>query len=357
MKYLKQARKGHSVMKNNVDVSPPTEKIISIQYNLFTQFFGEQNSFSNTIELWDAVPKYFVSKQAQARQRDDKGSLQPINKSFEQKDVQCRVVIQPAFIEQKGGGFKAFYPSASEELIEDVLRKFFTDQLHGFHNVEQTESWVRFSLYMIQKELTLRGKTRSLDEIKESLEILSGSVLKLYIRDELIYTNAILADVTKVTRKQYLDDPSGYWMARLPALVSKSVNDLTYRQFNYAKMMELKSQSARWFMKRLSHHFTGADHLNPYRCLLSSVIRDSGLFPYARFRDQVKQFEIMLDELIDKKVIKHYERDERTGKKNKIEDIQYKLFAHSHFVKDMIAANGRKNMIKSKFEETMSSPQ
>ncbi|MFQ5544138.1 MAG: hypothetical protein ACE5FY_07290 [Nitrospiria bacterium] len=322
--------------------SPPTEQTQSIQYNLFTQFFGEDKKLSNTIELWDGVPKYFVSKQAQMKTRDEKGNLPLLKKDFEYKGVRCRVVIQPSVMEQKNGKDMASYPSANEELIEDVLRKFFSDQQHGFHDVKQNESWVRFSLSMIKRELAARGKTRSLDQIKESLDILSGSVLKLFVEDELIYTNPILADVTKVSRKQYLEDPSGYWMARLPALVSKSVNDLTYRQYNYAKMMELKHQPSRWLLKRLSHHYVNASFITPYEVLLSSIIRDSGLLTYGRMRDQVKKFELTLNEIAEEKVITHFDKEERKGKNNKILDVLYKLYAHTGFIKDVKAANARK---------------
>ncbi len=333
--------KGKNVKKAVVK-TPPSHQPQSIQYNLFSQFFGDKDKLSNTIEIWDGVPKYFVSKQAQTKQRDQKGSLQPINRSFEYKGIHCRVVIQPAFLEQENGEFKAFYPSANEELLEDVLRKFFSDQRLGFHDVKQDESWVRFSISMIKKELAGKGKARNLSQIKESLEILSRSVLSLYVEDELIYTNPILADVTKVTRKQYLEDPSGYWMARLPALVSKSVNEVTYRQYNYAKMMGLNFQPSRWLMKRLSHHYVNASHLTSYEILLSSIVRDSGLFPYKRVPDQVKQFEKSLEELKSKKVINHYEKKEKIEAKNKIKDVLYTLYAHSDFIKDVKAANARK---------------
>jgi len=326
-----------------VKQSPPPEQTKSIQYNLFAQFFGDRETFSNTIELWDGVPKYFISKQSQAKTRDEKGNLSLLKKDFQYKGIECRVVIQPAILEQKNGRDIASYPSANEELIEDVLRKFFSDQQLGYHDVKKTESWVRFSISMIKRELAARGKSRNIKQIKESIEILSRSVLSLYVKKELIYTNPILADVTKVTRKQYLEDTSGFWMARLPALVSKSVNDLSYRQYNYSKMMSFKHQASRWMIKRLSHHYINAGHISPYGILLSSIIRDSGLFPYSRARDRVKSFEKVLEELVGAKVLSHYQKEVRKGVRKNIEDVLYTLGAHSEFIKDVKAANARKN--------------
>ena len=48
------------------------------------------------------------------------------------------------------------------------------------------------------------------------------------------YTHSILNDMIRVTRSNYLEDPSSLWHARLPALVSKSINELSYRQIGLA---------------------------------------------------------------------------------------------------------------------------
>jgi hypothetical protein len=57
--------------------------------------------------------------------------------------------VQPAFIEVEPGRFVDLYPSVDEELVEEIL------------TVAGNESWVRFTLDMIWKELKTRRKTRS----------------------------------------------------------------------------------------------------------------------------------------------------------------------------------------------------
>ena len=126
--------------------------------------------------------------------------------------------MQPASIEIKPGKFMDFYPSTDEELIEEVLKKI-SDQQYGMHSVAKRESWVRFTLYMIQKELKTRGKSRSVDEIKRSLEIMSQAVVEVEFQGQaksLRYTNLILSDLTRMTRNDYLQDPKGMWYGRLP---------------------------------------------------------------------------------------------------------------------------------------------
>jgi len=165
---------------------PPQVKP-SKQFDLFTTFFGDSKHLSNTIELWDAIPKYAVSARQQNKLRDEKGALPVYEQEFEYRptvegapqSVPCRVAIQPASIKNPDGSYTQYYPSTDEELVEEVLKKIFTDQQFGIHQANTDESWVKFSLNMLQKELKARGKTRNIDQIKNSLEILARAVYEV----------------------------------------------------------------------------------------------------------------------------------------------------------------------------------
>jgi hypothetical protein len=207
--------------------------------------------------------------------------------------------------------------------VDEVIRKIFADQQCGLHDPGNTESWVRFSVQMVRKELKARGKTRSLDEIKRSIDILSKTHISLFLddTDDPVYSAPILSDVTRVTRQKYLSDTSITWVARLPALISKSVNELTYRQFNYGVLMSLSSQLSRWLHKRLSHNYTNASHLDPYDILFSSIQRDSGLLTYKRTNDNLQALEAALDELQETHVLYSWKRGEERRAGRKIVDI------------------------------------
>jgi len=157
--------------------------------------------------------------------------------------------------------------------------------------------------------------------------------------DDPVYSAPILSDVTRVTRQKYLKDTSITWVARLPALISKSVNELTYRQFNYGVLMSLSSQLARWLHKRLSHNYTNASLLDPYEVLFFSIQRDSGLLTYKRTNDNLKALEAAFDELQASHVLYAWKRVDERREGRKIIDIKYRLQAHTDFTKDMKAAN------------------
>ncbi len=367
--------------KNRTTTKKPPEKLSkSRQYDLFSTFFGEVPELSNTIELWDAIPKYAVSARMQNNKRNADGRLPVYEQSFvysgrykgKRIEKSCRIEVHPTLLktkikDEKGKyiknkkseyeyAFIDFYPSADEELVEEIIKKIFTDQQCGIHDSGNTESWVRFSLQMIRKELKARGKARSIDEIKRSIDILSTSVVRLYEDgdDTPIYTNPILTDVTRVNRKLYLTDGSLTWVAKLPALVSKSVNELTYRQFNYGVLMSLSTQLARWLHKRLSHNYTNASFMDNYGILFTSIQRDSGLLaqmrtvPKSKPKKQVpntsaniKLLEAAFDELKVGSVLHSWERLEERREGRKIVDVKYSLHAHSEFIKEVKAANKR----------------
>lgn len=327
----------------------PGTELKSLQYDLFTTFFGDTEELSNTIELWDSIPKYNVSQRKQNILRKD-GRLKVYEQHFvyatrkdgKRVETECFVAIQPASIKIHGQ-YKDFYPSIDEELIEEVIRKIFADQKCGMHNPTNVESWVWFSVQMIRKELKTRGKTRSADEVKRSIEILSHTHISLYLQGgrEPIYSAPILSDVTRVTRQQYLDDTSQTWMARLPALLSKSVNELTYRQFNYGVLMSFSTQLARWLHKRLSHTYTNASMLDVYEILFSTIKRDSALLTYTRMGDNLRALEAALRELTECHVLIFWERKQERREGRRLTDIKYALTAHPDFVGGMKAANAR----------------
>lgn len=330
---------------------PPVSAPESEQYDLFSSFFGNEKELSNTIEFWDSVPKYCVSKRVQNNLRDESGRLPVYEQVFhyhaspksENAPVICKLTIQPASI-KTGEGFTDFYPSANEHLIEEVLKKIFSDQRYGLHDVAQSESWVKFTLYMIQKELKARGKTRSITEIKQSLEVLARAVYEIQIkgqrRKKLLYTNPILNDLTRVTRDDYEDDPQATWCARLPTLISKSINGLTFRQYNYGRLMQLSNQLAWWFYLRLSHEFTNANLMTPYKTLYTTIERDSGLLNKNSKSKNIQAVDEMLQELKDNDVILTWDTDKRF-KGRQILDVLYTITPSSNFVKEVKAANAR----------------
>lgn len=152
----------------------------------------------------------------------------------------------------------------------------------------------------------------------------------------------ILENLAGTTREDYLADPKQLWRARLPEPISESINNITYRQFNYGTLMDLKSPLARWFHKRLSHNYTQAHYTNKYSILQTTIERDSGLVKHPRKDRRMDYVQGVLNELIEAKVLEGFENDPeytKTGKR--IVSMKYHLQPSYDFVQEMKAANAR----------------
>jgi hypothetical protein len=340
----------------NHTVSLPPSAFTGMQLSLFQAFLcnteDERDRLSNTIELWDNIPKYSISQQAMSQIRTKEGFLPRLEKTFIYKKREYKVRITPAIIDAEGGSEKAYYPSANEELVEDTLRKIAAEQYKGFFDKPEFKSGVVFSLNMLRKELRKRGHTRSYQEIIRSLHILAGSHIEILLPDGKGFAKtSYLPSLAAVSRTRWTEDRDARWVAHFHPLVTHSIDTLSYRQYNYHLMMSHSTQLARWLHKILSHNYVNASFTVPYCVSLSSIRRDSGLLGCKRVNDDVRKLESALQELIDHKVLFRFSKEGRRGERNKILDIEYSLTSHSDFVREVKAANKRQQASRVSLSE------
>ena len=321
--------------------TPPKAPIKSVQYDLFTSFVtNDEQDVSNTVEIWDGIPKYFLNDKQQKKLRSEDGLAQSYQWEYVYQDKPCKVRIQPALIEQEDGRDKAFFPSVTEELVEEALKKFFTDQQYGHHDPANAESWVRFTLGMIYKELKERGRARSRKEIKQALSVMNRCILSLYQDGKEVYSGPILSDLVTVNRDEYLADSESRHAARLPVFLSHGINRLEYRQFNYTRLMEFDEQLTRWLYKRLIHHYRQASQMDTYHFMFSDVKQSSGLLQQTKESDNRRKVLSSLDELQQNHMILSY-TDEDIKDGRKITDMKYTITAAPKFIREQKAANKR----------------
>ena len=255
--------------------------------------------------------------------------------------------IQPALIEQKDGSYKACFPGVTEEFIEEALKKILTIQNYGIHDSNNIETWVRFSLNMIQRELKARNRTRNLNQIKHAIEVMNKCNIAVFKNNKEIWSGAILQDLVTVGRDEYLADTDTQHIARLPLFISHSINRLEYRQFNYDRLMSCDEQLTRWMYKKLINRFIQASYMTEYSFMYSDMKQASGLLQQERERDNRNKVISALNELQEKSIISSYETDERK-KGRSIIDVKYTIKAASGFIAEQKAANKRTNDTETK---------
>lgn len=339
---------------NNDSLLPPQSAFGSQQLDLFQSFLcnteEERKKLSNTIEFWESIPKYSMTQQAQNALRTKEGYLPVLEKNFLYNGIECKLRITAAPIDDENGT-NFYYPSANEEIVEDALRKIASDNQKGYFddqgssNQEDFKSGVCFTLNALREELHERKKTRSHKEIVRSLNILSGSHIEIIFANGKVIARATYIPVLIAASKtKIVEDANSKWIVQFHPLVTKSINQKTFRQYDYAVMMSLSTQLARWLHKKLAHCYTNASCITSYEIWMSTIQRDSGHLECKRQADTIRKLEDALKELITNKVLSEFKRIKTVnGEKRKIIDIKYTLKPHFEFIKDVKASNKRQS--------------
>lgn len=321
--------------------NPPDSPTKNIQLELFSQFISnEPENMSNSVNFWENIPKYFFTPKLMEKIREPNGLAKPYKWEFEHQGVSCAIKIQPALIEQEDGSYKAYFPGVTEELVEEALKKILTDQRYGLHDPGAYETWVRFTLRMISKELKTRSRSRSIAEIKKAIQVMNNSILTYYKDGKEVWSGSILQDLVTVGREEYEEDASCHHIARLPLFISHAINSLEYRQHNHRRLMSLDDQLARWIFKTiLVPRYTQASMLNSYHYMYSRL-KKSGLLQQKNEGGNRRKALEAHNQLVEKGVLSKFETEEvKEGRK--IIDVKFTLYPSIEFVTEQKAANKR----------------
>jgi hypothetical protein len=311
------------------------------------KLFESGESYSNTIEFYDSMPKYFFGG-VEREKGKTVDSLPILNRDFMHRNRNYKLSISPAAVQDKKTGKTInYYPSQREEIIEDVIRKISTRPNRAI--LFDNDIGVKFTYYEVQQELKKIGHGYSIDQIKLGIEILNKSVLEATSKEgnEISITSSLFSYVGKETKEMGGKERV---VVIFNPLVTKSINQGTYRLINYDKLMKMKMQVSRWLHKRISHMFVQAALSNPYQILLSTIVRDSGMKVYKTISERIRQIEKALDELKKSRVISEWKSDIQKDK-NKILDVLYSLYMSDEFVADAKKANKFTNMRLSSSSE------
>lgn len=353
---LRQHRAEATKPKKQTKTVPPTafkNQQIDLFRDLLANTDKEREGLSNAIDLWDNVPRYALSRAKQEKSRLEGGFLPLAELDFQYKGNPYTAQIRPARIELKNkdgeltGETAEFYPSAREELVEHALRKLATEQQLGFLDTTDSRSGVTFTLHQLRTELADHGRWLKYAELVESLDIMNLSNIRLIDKgtnkkDPSLMSQPYLPTLIKVSKEGLASDPGAKWLVQFHSTLTESITQLTYRQFNYQRMMKCQSQIARWLISQLVLKYTYAAPGNTFSMLYSTIKRDSGLLDnYSRARAGIEALDEALDELKREGVLMSFKKDVRIGARGKIEDISYELATSVKFAAEQKAANKR----------------
>lgn len=312
------------------------------QLTFFELILPEEQRFSNTIELYDFIPKYVWGKV----ERVNGKFLDALERQFECRGRRYTVTIDPAKVKERDGTSRDYYPSKREELVEDALRKLASEG-QGLFLDEQ--AGVTFSLYQLQHELKSNGHSFSISQLKEALFICTKTHLTVTTDDG---NTVLVSSMFETLGLQTREDWAGQGQktrafVRFNPLVTASIKNGNFRLYNYETSMGYSNTIARQLHKRMAHHYTQAGIMHPYHILLSTIIRDFGLTSYEKLPNNLRDVLKALDEMKEKNVLLDYaiEKSFDTRTRGKLIDAKLTLTPHPQFSSEVIQANKKQKFL------------
>jgi hypothetical protein len=335
------------------------EKTYPQQLMLFQTFLPEDASddkYSNTIELYDAIPKYVTNPKLVDAMREGGKYLPLMKRHFRHRGEGYHVIIRPARLVDREGKEKEYYPGIREELVEDALRKLALEQFYGAYFDNQ--AGVQFTVYQLNKELQSLGHEFKRSSLVDALRICSGVLLTIAKEDgDLVMESPIFPLLLLRHKKDWVKHPKDTrCYVKFHPLVTQSISCLTYRQFDYASYMHYTHRLSRWLHKRLAHNYSQAGLLHPYTIRLSTILRDSGTHHSLRASNNVRQVEEALTELQERDIVMSLTRDVLRGPRHSLVDITYTLLPTMTFIEEVKKANRRVKLLSTKRFDRESSP-
>lgn len=336
----------------------PSEAFNNQQLNLFQAFLGEKGDLSNAVDLWDNTPRFSISRRKQEKLRLAGGFLPISTINFQYRRFPFTAEIRPARFKLYGQDGKPtgetieYYPSAREELIEHALRKLAVEEQTGYFDKPDFRSGCRFSLHQLRTHLIEQGHSLRYDELIEGLEILALSSIEIKgegDQEDITGSGNYITLIARVNRKDIKADPDSKWLVQFHPLITDSIQKVTYRQFNYKRLMNCRTQLARWLIGQLVLKYTNAALTNTFDMKYSTIKRDSALLEgYTRGRDAVAALDGAWEEVKGLGVLTSFRKAEQRSGRAKLEDVIYTLHPSVEFAAEQKAANRRQNDDRTK---------
>lgn len=307
------------------------------EIKLFGFLTPEEKKYSNTIELYDFMPKFFWGKV----ERENGKYLPTLKREFECRGIKYKIAIAPARI-----GDEDHYPGRREEIVEGALRKLTCDGRGEF--LDDSASVV-FSLNELQRELKKMGHSYSINEIKEALLVCTKASIEVHTEDggEVLVSSIFESLGLRTWRDWKSKGQQTSCFVRFNPLVTSSIKNGTFRRLNYEKYMTYKFVIARQLYKRISHHYTQASIMNTYEIMLSTIIRDFGLTACGQLRDNLRKVEESLKEMMKNNDLTDVKTEKIIDEKGRLIDAKFILRPHVRFAGEMIGANETQRKIKA----------
>lgn len=334
-----------NIPKDKISSKSFNSKQITVYQFIMANTDVEKLRLSNTIKLWDCIPKYFLDKKKQSQLRKD-GILPTIEKDFKFEKNWFKVTLRPARLTVDGKDME-FFPSDREFVVELALRKLALTPGSGFW--EPNRSGVQFTLYKLREELKSHGHTYSYAELKQALYILDRVTVELESFDGKMLSNTSpIKELAAVSNKDISKDAKAQWYVEFSSFVTKAIETGSYRQHDYAMVMRhRRNPIARYMNIRMTQVFRQAAPYKSYTVNLLGIERDSGLLGNKRMKDNAAKFCRALDVLKEDGVLSTWMVKKEVRDGTKLLNVFYDLFPTQEYSDEVKRSHAQVSYVNS----------
>lgn len=292
--------------------------------------------------------------------------ITPLNFTNRIAGTDVTVSLTPAIVTRAGKGV-AIFPSEAEELVERALHKMLSDRNFGedqrlgllVDSDNKRHGHMIFTLHELRMELAATNHHFTVAQLKESLNVLEGSLVQLEIPSGLPLADVLSPRIRAIHNLSFAykrndsDGTKTYVSLTLDACLLRSITNLDYKPINYRKLMALESPLARWLNARMSHtyrqaHKSDASRGAGYNITLGTILAESGVTIRARWRENVTMVKDALQQLLEQNILNKTnpwseENVYESGAKGRpsVIDVKFILHPSTAFVEEIIEGNSR----------------
>jgi hypothetical protein len=295
----------------------------ALQLTLFE--IDEDGKSTNTIDLYDIAPRFVFYTSSREAGR----YLDAVTREFEHAGKKYVLTLKPARVIRPDGSQVDEFPGEREQIVEEVLRRLAVER-GRLELVDNDTVLLRFSLNEIRAELERVHHSHRLDEIKEALMILHGSIVEI-VRIDQKTTKVLSSSAFPVLALRSRDDEDGETCLQFNPLVARALRQLEFRQVSYECLMRIGNPLSRWLYKRLCQNVAHGGEAGIQSIAATEIARDSGMSTWSRWRDALRHISEAVDTLVCDGVLSRADRDIVQEGRRKA-DIIYHMHASPEFL-------------------------
>lgn len=317
----------------------------------------DREKLSNLFTAWSSIPKY--NGAALAGKSQSVGEPLPIlTHRFIHDGDEFVMKLTPAQIQEVVDGKEEsvfYYPGITEEYLELSLVKMAMERAKLFEPHRKGDGYAygaTFSLSGLRNFMSAQKKGRTYPEIVKSLDILNKCNLEVIINGESTASAPILPEKLSHTQNGYKNaDPSSRWSCRFHPLISTSINNRNYRQYNITRLMDTKTRAALSLSKMLLTQARNLSSEHPFRIFYTDFVKHCGELNYTRRSDGIRKFIRTAESLKKFGTLSEVRVKKIFGSRsNRVVDVELELFGSDGLIKEIKAGHVKERIVLEQYE-------